>query len=66
MFWEKFSQAILGSLDLALCRVILCIAMLVPMTLMSRLFKKYKVGRWLALVLMFTPSEHDLCVIESL
>ena len=25
-----------------------------------------KVGRWLALVLMFTPSEHDLCVIESL
>ena len=25
-----------------------------------------KSGRWLALVLMFTPSEHDLCVIESL
>ena len=25
-----------------------------------------KCGRWLALVLMFTPSEHDLCVIESL
>ena len=46
----------MGSLDLALCRVILCIATPVPMTLMSRLFKKYKVGRWLALVLMFTPS----------
>jgi len=41
--WEKFSQALSGSLDLAvLLKVILHVVALVPMTLMSRLFKKCK------------------------
>ena len=61
----KFSRALSGSPDLvALLKVILRVVMLVPMTLMSRLFKKCKC--LLALITDgHTLNKHDLCYIEG-
>ena len=68
LLWEQFSRALSGSLDfMILLKVMLRIAMPVPMTLMSRLFKNICCGEWLlALVLMFTPSRTWPAFIESL
>jgi len=58
-------RALSGSPDLvALLKVILHVVALVPMTLMSRLFKKCKC--LLALITdSHTLNEHDLCYIEG-